>query len=294
MNTRILIYAISLSLLFLSCGKNDDTKNSGGTNQDAQTLQVNGETREYVLYIPNSYDGTLAVPLLFNFHGYGGNASSFMNETNMQTLADSENFILVYPQGSLLNGNPHWNAGLDTPENKSDADDFGFVEAIIDELSANYTIDTERVYACGYSNGAFFSYALACYLSDKIAAIGSVSGTMLEETLTNCSPSHPTAMINIHGTSDGVVPYNGGEGLAAIESVINYWVDFNNTSSTAEINTIGNIEYFTYTNADNGSAIEHYKINNGDHIWFDIDYEGANTGELIWNFVSKYDINGLR
>ena len=93
----------------------------------------------------------------------------------MRSLADSENFILVYPQGTLLDGNPHWNAGLESDTNKSDADDFGFVEALIGEISSNYRIDPARVYSCGYSNGAFFTYALACYHSNKIAAIGSVA-----------------------------------------------------------------------------------------------------------------------
>ena len=80
-------------------------------------------------------------------------------------------------------------------------------EALINEISSNYRIDPASVYSCGYSNGAFFARThLACYHSDKIAAIGSVAGTMMEETYDNCNPSHPTPMINLHGTSDAYVP----------------------------------------------------------------------------------------
>ena len=235
---------------------------------------------------------------MLNFHGFGGTADRHLRFADMRPLADSGTFILVYPQGTLLDGSPHWNAGLKTDRNKSDADDFGFVEALIDEISSDYNIDPARVYACGYSNGAFFSYALACYHSDKIAAIGSVAGTMMAETYNECNPSHPTAMVNIHGTSDAVVPYGGTEGLKSIDAVLAYWTGFNNTSATPTVNRITDgattIERHSYTDGDKNTSGEHYKVINGGHVWFDINYEGANTSALIWNFVSRFDINGLR
>lgn len=274
------------------CGCNLKKDQSCDSISNAETLVHDGETREYIIYVPASYDGTTEMPLFFNFHGFGGNAPDFMNEADMRPLAESEGFILVYPQGACLDGFSHWNAALDTPDNKSDVDDLGFMEALLVHLSANYAIDEERVYTCGYSNGAFFSYALACYLSDNIAAIGSVSGTALDVGST-CTPSHPTAMINLHGTSDGVVPYNGGD-APGIQSVLDFWTGYNNTNTTAVITTEGNIEHQLYTDGDNGVAVSHYKINGGDHVWFDINFQGASSEELIWNFVSDYDVNGLR
>ncbi len=280
-----------LSILF-SCSKDDYS------NANTEALSHDNVIREYILHVPTAYDSATAVPLMFNFHGYGGTAAVHQNTADMRSLADTENFILVYPQGTLLDGAPHWNAGLDTPENKSDSDDFGFIEALLEELAANYNIDRERVYACGYSNGAFFSYALACYHSDKIAAIGSVSGTMLEETYDNCNALHPMPMINLHGTSDGVVPYDGALGLTAIDNVMDYWVNFNNTDVSPIENSAndGNltIEHYAYANGDNSVSVEHYKVINGDHVWFDLNYNGRNTNQLIWDFVSRYDINGLR
>ncbi len=217
------------------CG--GDSSDTNTTGLFTQTLSHDGITREYIIYVPDFYDETLKVPLMLNFHGYGGTANQQLKSADMRPLADMENFILVYPQGTLRNGDPHWNAGLESDENKSDADDFGFVEALIDEICSKYNIDSARVYSCGYSNGAFFTYALACYHSDKIAAIGSVAGTMMVETYNNCSPSHPTAMINIHGTSDYVVRYGGGsEGLLSIDEVLDYWIGFNNTSTTPIVN----------------------------------------------------------
>jgi polyhydroxybutyrate depolymerase len=235
---------------------------------------------------------------MLNFHGYGMTAGQQLKLADMRSLADRELFILVYPQGTLLDGYSHWNAGLVSFKNISKANDFGFVEALIDEISANYRIDSERVYAAGYSNGAFFSYSLACYHGDKIAAIGSVAGTMMEETYRKCSPSQPMSMINIHGTADNFVPYDGGEGLTPIDEVLAYWISFNNTHTSPTIDRKNDhgtiIEHISYTGGDNQTAVEHYKILAGGHVWFDINYEGSNTSQLIWDFVSSYDIHGLR
>lgn len=285
-----------VTTLMLSCNKDNSNDKTGcAENKNAETLTHNDELREYILYIPNSYDGTTAVPVLLNFHGFGGSATDFMNETNMQSVADAENFILVYPQGTCLDGSPHWNASLQGGDNKSPADDFGFIEVLIDELSTNYNIDLERIYACGYSNGAMFSYGLACHKSNLIAAIGSISGVMLD---TDCTTSHPMALINIHGTNDEVLPYDGSADYNAVETAINHWTTFNNTDTTPITNTVNDngttIEHYAYMNGDSSVSVEHYKIIEGNHVWFDFNYQGANTSQLIWNFLSKYDVNGLR
>ena len=156
-------------------------------------------------------------------------------------------------------------------------------------------IDVERIYTCGYSNGAMFSYALACYKSDLIAAMGSVSGAMLD---TNCTPSHPMPVIIIHGTSDDVLPYKGSSEYNSIETVLNFWRNFNNTSATPILNMVDDngttIERYQYNQSDNDISVEHYKIIGGGHEWFDMNYQGSNTSELVWNFVSRYDLNGIR
>ena len=208
----------------------DSSKDSDNTNSHpTETLVHNGVTREYILYVPTNVSTN--PPLLLNFHGFGGTASSQRDAADMTALADAERFILVYPQGSLLNGSSHWNsASTDLANNKSSADDYGFITALIDRIDSSHNIDLNRVYAVGYSNGGFFSYALVCYLSAKIAAIGSVSGTMAGETRDKCSPSHPTSIIIIHGTADRTVPYNGGSaGLLSIPDTLSYWANFNST-----------------------------------------------------------------
>ncbi len=289
---KLIIFSI-LAFSLSSCKKDKD--GSCETNSGAQTIVHDGLIREYLLYVPTSYNASTPAPVMMNFHGFGGSSSEHMNEADMRTLAESDTFILVYPQGSCLDGFPHWNASPLGGDNKSNADDFGFVEAMINQISSEYNIDTERIYACGYSNGGMFAYGLANFKSDLVAAVGSVSGTMLDF---NGSTTHPMPVIHLHGTSDGTLPYNGDSEISSVQSVLDYWINFNNTVTNPTVNSDLNggmtIEHYVYDQGDNGVSVEHYKYIGGDHVWFNATYQGQNTNQLIWNFVSKYDFNGLR
>ena len=292
MKSPILFFTILITILS-SC-KKDDVKNNSEecySNTNAQTLVHDNINREYILYIPNSYDGTSAVPLLVNFHGFGGGASEFMSYADMRSIAETDTFILAYPQGSCLDGSSHWNACPTGGDNKSDADDFGFVESMINEISSQYNIDMERIYAAGYSNGGMMAYGLANYKSDLIAAVASVSGVMLD-----CigPTSHPMPVVHLHGTSDGVLPYNGGDGWNSAQSTLEHWINFNNTVLTPTVISDNNIEHYVYDQGDSLVSVEHYKYIGGDHVWFNSTFQGQNTSELVWNFVSRFDINGLR
>ena len=296
MKKSILLFTFLLTILS-SCRKDEVNDNSEScyTNTSAQSIVHNGVNREYVLYIPNSYDGTSSVPLMLNFHGFGGSASDYMQEADMRSLAEANTFILIYPQGSCLDGLSHWNACPLGGDNKSDADDFGFVEAIINEISSQYNVDMERIYAAGYSNGGMMAYGLANYKSNLVAAVASVSGVMLECT---GSTSHPMPVVHLHGTSDGVLPYNGSSDWNSAQSTLDYWINFNNTITTPTVsidNSGGmSIEHYVYDQGDSSVSVEHYKFIGGEHVWFSNTYQGQDASELVWNFVSRYDINGLR
>ena len=193
-----ILFFVILSITLGSCNK-DDNKNPKEcySNTNAQTIVHDGLNREYVLYIPNSYDGTSSVPLMLNFHGFGGSASDYMQEADMRSLAETDTFILIYPQGSCLDGLSHWNACPLGGDNKSNADDFGFIESMITEISSQYNVDMERIYAAGYSNGGMMAYGLANYKSDLIAAVASVSGVMLDCTGPTSHPASSTSSRNL-------------------------------------------------------------------------------------------------
>lgn len=283
-----LILCLSV-ISFSSCKKGDCSY----SNDNAQTLENDGLAREYIVYVPSTYDGNSQVPVMLNFHGFGGSASDHMQDADMRPQAESDTFLLVYPQGACLDGFSHWNASLPGGDNKSDVDDLGFVSALLDQLASDYNIDQERIYACGYSNGGMMSYALACYESDRVAAIGSVSGTMIDLS-SSCIPSHPTAVISLHGTSDDVLPYNGDSETNSAQSAIDYWVNFNNANTSPTIESDNSIEHYVYADGDSSVSIEHYKYNGGGHVWFTTTYQGSDASQLVWDYVSQYDVNGLR
>ena len=201
----------------------------------------------------------------------------------------------MYPQGSNLDGSPHWNTCPNGGDNKSDADDFGFIAALVNELSTNYSVDEDRIYAAGYSNGGMMAYGLANYKSEIFAAVASVSGTMLDCTTT---PSHPMPVVHLHGTADDTLPYDGNNYFNGAQTVLNHWTAFNNTSTaptvTSDASSGMTIEKYVYDHGDSGVAVAHYKYISGGHDWFTASYQGQDTAALIWSFVSQFDVNGVR
>jgi len=299
MNSKKYLSFFILSLIIISCKSEDNIQvDEDGiiTGLQTKTLTHDNVNRNYLVYIPDSYDSEIDYPLMFVFHGFGGIATQFINNADMRDLAESNNFIVVYPQGLDLGGTgSHWNCSNPSADNKSDVDDIGFIENLIDQLILDYpVIDSKRIYAAGYSNGGFMSYYLACN-SKKFAAIGSVAGTMLDDSYQSCNANFPTAMINIHGTNDFDVPYDGNTYYPSIPEVVDWWKNFNNTpNEDLFTNQDGSIEQYKYYNDAGDIYVEHIKIIGGDHYWDDkLNYEGKNTSGLIWDFVSNYNIDGI-
>ena len=292
-----IFFLMTLVFLIGSC-VNSETKNyskSDDSTSNFLTIIHESVNREYVIHVPDSYDGSFSVPVVLNFHGFSGDAYQYMNETDMRILSESENFILIYPQGLDLDGEPHWNACPNGGDNKSDVDDFGFIETLIEEISSNYNIDLERIYAVGYSNGGMMAYGLANHKSELIAAVASVSGAMLDCT---GPTSHPMPVIHLHGTNDFDLPYNGNNYYNSVQNTLDYWINFNNTNKEPIVNFDNSgeieIEHYVYDNGNNSVSVEHYKYIGGYHIWFMSTFQGQNTSELVWDFLSRYDINGER
>lgn len=291
--TVFILFLISLSV----CGFSQQTVNG--------LISHDGKQRSYILYIPASYSRDVPVPLVFNFHGYASNANAQMRYGDFRSIADTAGFIVVHPQGILLNGVPHWNVGGWTQG--STADDVGFTEMLIDHIASSYNIDLNRIYSTGMSNGGYMSFLLACQLSDKIAAVASVTGSMTPQIFNNCNPQHPTPVLQIHGTFDNVVPYTGASWTKSIDETLQYWVNYNDCNPTANKTALPNAslldgstaEYINYQNGDRQATVEHFKIKGGGHTWpgtvlrapgtnYDIDASAE-----IWKFFSRYDLTGL-
>ena len=243
--------------------------------------------------------------ILFNLHGYGSNALAQMQYADFRDLAYSKdkNFILIHPQGAPLNtaiasSVSHWNSGAWTIG--SPVDDIDFINTIIELVSNKYNINTKRIYSTGMSNGGFMSYHLACNLSSKIAAIASVTGSMSKQTLESCNPNHPTSILQIHGTIDGSVPFNGNSaiGMESIDDVMNYWKVYNACNSeplikVEDYSVLGfAVEHQTFQNCINDVQVELYKVDGMLHTWPSKERFGISATELVWDFINTYDIDG--
>ena len=122
---RNFIKILTALLVYLQpwgCSVSNDSKNSSNINiPDTTWLELNhdGVLRETLVYVPESYEATQDVPLLLNFHGYGGFAANHLLTSDFRRLAEEQTFLLAYPQGSLLDGSPHWNPSPPSATNKS-------------------------------------------------------------------------------------------------------------------------------------------------------------------------------
>lgn len=130
------------------------------------------------------------------------------DRSGFDRLADDSGFLAVYPDGI----DKSWNDGRggDTRAGALGVDDVGFVSSLIDRLVADENVDPARIFATGMSNGAMFTEDLGCRLSAKLAAIAPVAGTLPAADAPDCAPTHPLPVLEIHGTADPVVPYQGG------------------------------------------------------------------------------------
>ena len=286
--------------------QNDDAEKC--TNYEERILKCElthkGLDRYYYIQLAHPEAEGLS-SVLFNLHGYGSNALEQMYYTNFNNLANTKenNFILIHPQGAPLNtvltsSSSHWNSGGWTIG--STVDDVDFIDTIIKLVSQKYNLNQDRIYSTGMSNGGFMSYHLACNLSSKIAAIASVTGSMSKETYEDCNPTHSTSILQVHGTIDATVPFEGNSalGMRSINDVMNYWklydaCDIEPISIVTDYFDIEiSVQHDTYLNCLNDVQVELYKIEGMGHRWPNKQRYGISATEKIWEFINLYDING--
>lgn len=263
-----------------------------------KTFMHDGQNRQYRIFVPSSYNGH-PVPVVMAFHGMGDNSANFSG-IGLNTLANRDTFITIYPDALVdpVFQASGWNCGVGVSGFyvNSTVDDIGFVNRILDSLSVNYAIDTNRVYATGFSLGGFFAERLACELNNRIAAIASVSGTI--GVAINCNPGRAVPVMHIHGTADSTITYAGGfniPGLGtfkvgmSVAELINHWTgnnDCQNTPDTTNVPNVGgySIDQIHYPACDAGSEFLHYKVYGLGHNWISNYYPNE-----IWEFLRKHE-----
>jgi len=234
------------------------------------------------IQVPASYDPGTPMPLVISLHGYGGSGSATQAFFGLAAAAETTDFIYAAPDGTTdLSGYQFWNATDACCDfNNSAVDDSGYLRSLVEAIQAKFNIDDRRIYFMGLSNGGFMSYRMACDHADLIAAIVSVAGATFDNAA-DCTPTEPVHILQIHGTADTVVLYEGGflstvPYPGAVESV-ETWAQYNGCDLTPvappdtldlDVNLPGAETTITrYPNGcSSGGSAELWTVNGGPHV----------------------------
>lgn len=220
-------------------------------------LQLDGTPRSFEVYVPTSYDGAKPVPLVLNFHGVNGDGEIHAAATEMRETADERGFIVVFPNGVEKS----WNGGACCGRAYADqVDDVGFTRAMIEQVGQRACIDTKRVYATGFSNGAVMTHFLGCEAADVLAAVSPVAG-FLSIDASECNPVRPISVILLHGTEDRLAPYELGR------AAFDVWLDKNQCAGEPTMTTLPSGSCETYDDCADGVSVAFCTIEDHDHCW---------------------------
>lgn len=302
---------ITAILLLLICGawscrKHEDTAPITSFHF-YDSLQVDAYLRSYLVNLPPNYNDSNNFSLVMALHGTGGSASQMETDYKLTSKSNNARFIVVYPEGVRSDGFlgiRTWNAGncCDFAMERS-IDDVKYIKLLIQKLTALYKIDPKKIYVTGMSNGAMMSYRLGCELSQQIAAIAPVSGTLI--TAQPCTPARQMPVLHIHSAIDTKVPYAGGYGLAnyyfpPVDSGLHVWAGLNGCNSTPTVVTDAALYTQTeYANCANNTSIQLYLTKDGGHAWpgglparaaADEPSKAFDATDLIWDFFQKHEL----
>ncbi|MGV3622278.1 MAG: alpha/beta hydrolase family esterase [Archangium sp.] len=253
--------------------------------------------REYLVHVPANY-ARVPTPVVFNFHGWNSNAEAQQSRSRMDTTADREGFIAVYPQGI---GNS-FNAGGSCcgPALDQDIDEAAFVRAMLDDLERELCVDRKRVYSTGMSNGGFLSYRFACEDTSLFAAIAPVAAIVSVPT---CTPSRAMPVLHFHGTADAFVPIDGRPSLdpptPSLEQTIDLWLQNDGCTGSPTVTfQNGDVTCEAWTNCDDGSEVEKCVIDGGGHTWpggepipiFGKTTQDVSASDRMWEFFSRHSL----
>jgi polyhydroxybutyrate depolymerase len=242
-----------------------------------RTLAVGGLNRTYLVHVPQGHDQKTPLPVVLALHGATMNGPMMAWFSGLNRKADEAGFITIYPNGTDAHSSFFWNGGNCcglAAQNK--VDDVAFIDALLDDLMRAYPVDAQRVYATGMSNGAIMAYRLASELSDRIAAVAPVAGSVGTEI---SQPKRPVSVLHFHGTKDEYIPFKGGRGeksitgtdFRSVEDSIRAWVKPNGCAENPKIDQLSKsgdettVTRKTYSSGKDGAEVVLVVIEGGGH-----------------------------
>jgi polyhydroxybutyrate depolymerase len=242
-----------------------DPARPAASAEGPQTFSFDGGVRAYLLALPDDYDGTTAHPLVFSFHGFSSNKEGQNAYAALADQGTARGYVVVTPDAL---GDPRdWNYF----GNPARADDFGFVDALVADLSDRLCIDADRIYAAGHSAGSAFTGFLQCRPPYRFAAVAMVAAFIP----TTCRVDQATpSVVAFHGTADPDVPYDGGSvgggstGIPPVLETLEQYADAYGCERPAtEGEPAAGVETATLTGCAGGSEVVLYTIVGGTHEW---------------------------
>lgn len=275
-----------------------------------RTIGTGDQKRTYILHVPPQFEPKKKIPLVIAFHGGGGNATKLSKGIGLSKKADEAGFLVAYPNGTGWFEEAYtFNAGNCCGYARDlNIDDVAFTRMMLDDISKEASIDKKRVFATGVSNGGMMAYRLASELSDRIAAIAPVSGTMGTR---NCHPKCPVSVMHIHGTEDEYIPFNGGMGKGfsgtdfySVDHSIQAWVKANRCDKEPKVEKIPDtakdgtsITLKTYGSGMEGTEVVLVAVEGGGHTWPGLrtrlpelgkSTSNISANDVIWDFFVKH------
>jgi len=261
------------------------------------TFSVDGDSHQALLHVPRKVTGPL--PLVFAFHGAYDDARGTSVYYGLSGVADREHFVVLYPQASH---DRFWEL---QPEQREDVDQ---LRTLLNRMERSPCVEPSRVYATGVSNGGGFTARLGCEMADRLAAIAPVAGGY--DPLKRCKPARPLPLLEIHGTEDTVVPYEGRDddrrggdsGFLSVSGFLGQWTKLNGCRGGPKVSKPRRgVTRQAWDNCEGGSVVEHLKLAGTDHGWPGShwseagknpsprhDPTGTDSAEEVWDFVSRF------
>jgi polyhydroxybutyrate depolymerase len=254
------------------------------------TMVVDGKLRDYRTYRPPTLTDNKPIPLIIVLHGSPIDAAGFEDVIHFQAEASTAGFIAVYPDGC----HEDW----DQSHGSYDVD---FVSKMLDRLESQLPIDRSRVYVTGASAGAFMAYRLACDLANRFAAVASVTGSMWWD---DCQPARPLSILEMHGTGDTSVPYEGGRAaggyhgvsMLPVMTVIQRWLTLDGCVGNPVLNQTGITKTSIWKSCRGGAVVRLDTIIGGHHTWFGSTFDPVpgepDSNTVIWAFLKQFQLTG--